>query len=72
MHLYWLTPSTQVPPFWQGLLAHSLISVGIEENDHSGQTVDGFKIFLVISIKFSLDLVRLLFFSLYQWKHKKV
>lgn len=31
VHLYWLIPSTQVPPFWQGLLAHSLTSVGIGE-----------------------------------------
>lgn len=34
MHLYWLTPSTQVPPFWQGLLAHSLMSADEEQNNH--------------------------------------
>lgn len=32
VHLYWLRPSTQVPPFWQGLLAHSLISVDVGED----------------------------------------
>lgn len=25
-HLYWFSPSRHVPPFWQGLLEHSLIS----------------------------------------------
>lgn len=34
MHLYWLTPSTQVPPFWQGLRAHSLMTVDEEQNGH--------------------------------------
>lgn len=38
--MYWLTPSTQVPPFWQGLLAHSLISVGLGENDTCSQLVE--------------------------------
>lgn len=37
MHLYWLTPSTQVPPFWQGLLAHSLATVDNEQSDHCSQ-----------------------------------
>lgn len=37
VHLYWLTPSTQVPPFWQGLLAHSLMTVDEEQNDHSSR-----------------------------------
>lgn len=40
VHLYWLTPSTQVPPFWQGLLAHSLTSVGVGEHDHCSQLVE--------------------------------
>lgn len=34
VHLYWLSPSTQVPPFWQGLLAHLLMTVDEEQNDH--------------------------------------